>query len=212
MNPQEASSDPRADSQSESVETDIEGRRVDIDPDVTVGYQYDSDAGTTRIGADSIIRSGTIIYADVDIGENCQTGHRVTIREKTTVGDSVLLGTNVVIDGSVTIGSRVSLQTGVYLPPGTTIGDDVFIGPYAVLMNDPYPLRVEAELDGPMVEDHVTIGANASILPGVTVGHGSFIAAGAVVPRDVPAETLAVGTPAEHRPLPEHLRGGNRNR
>lgn len=190
--------------QSGSEAADADTRR-----DVTVGYQYKPDAEPTHIGSNSMIRSGTIIYADVEIGEHCQTGHRVTIREETTIGDSVLLGTNVVVDGRVTIGSRVSLQTGVYLPPGTTLGDDVFIGPYAVLMNDPYPLRVESELEGPTIADHVTIGANASILPGVTIGHGAFIAAGAVVTRDVPAETLAVGNPAEHRPLPEHLRGGN---
>lgn len=189
-----------------------DARRVDVPPDVTIGYQYKPSAGPTHIGSNSKIRSGTIIYADVDIGERCQTGHRVTIREETTIGDSVLLGTNVVVDGRVTIGSRVSLQTGVYLPPGTTLGDDVFIGPYAVLMNDPYPLRVETELDGPTIADHVTIGANASILPGVTIGKGAFIAAGAVVTGDVPAGTLAVGNPAEHRPLPEHLQGGNVHR
>lgn len=176
---------------------------------VVLGYEYEEDAGLTRVGANSVVRSGTIIYADVELGEDCQTGHRVTIREHTTVGDSVLLGTNVVIDGHVTIGSRVSLQTGVYLPPGTTIGDDVFIGPYAVLMNDPYPVRVETQLEGPTIEDHVSIGANASILPGVRIQQGAFVAAGAVVTRDVPAETLAIGNPAEHQPLPEHLRGGN---
>lgn len=192
---------------SEGVEPDAQ--RIDVHPDVTIGYRYEPDSGPTRIGSNSKIRSGTIIYADVEIGERCETGHRVTIREETTIGNSVLLGTNVVVDGRVTIGSRVSLQTGVYLPPGTTLGDDVFIGPYAVLMNDPYPLRVESELDGPTIADHVTIGANASILPGVTIGHGAFIAAGAVVTRDVPAGKLAVGNPAEHRPLPEHLQGGN---
>lgn len=182
---------------------------VETDDDVVIGYQYDEAAGPARIGPNSLIRSGAIIYGDVTLGEACRTGHRVTIREETRIGDEVVVGTNVVIDGHVTIGSRVSLQTGVYLPPGTTIGDDVFVGPYAVFTNDPYPMRVESELDGPVLEDHVTVGANASLLPGLTVGRGSFVAAGAVVTADVPPETLAVGNPAAHRPLPEHLHGGN---
>jgi acetyltransferase-like isoleucine patch superfamily enzyme len=97
----------------------------------------------------------------------------------------------------------------VYVPPYTTIGDHVFVGPRAVLTNDRYPVRTDDDLRGPTVEDHVSIGANATILPGVTVGERSFVAAGAVVTRDVPPDTLAVGVPAEHEPLPEHLAGGN---
>jgi len=103
----------------------------------------------------------------------------------------------------------VSLQTGVYVPPQTTIGDNVFVGPNAVLTNDPHPVRTEKDLEGPTVRDHASIGANATVLPGITVGEGAFVAAGAVVTRDVPARTLAVGVPAEHRPLPAELTGGN---
>lgn len=182
---------------------------VEIDEEVTIGYPRDEHATPTRIGPNSIIRSGSIIYHDVTIGANCRTGHRVLVREQTKIGDEVTIGTNVVIDGNVNIGSRVSLQTAAYIPPGTIIGDDVFVGPYAVLTNDPYPLRVETELDGPTLENHVTIGANATVLPDVVIGHGSFIAAGAVVTTDVPRETLALGNPAEHRPLPDELSGGN---
>ncbi|WP_312907178.1 acyltransferase [Natronosalvus caseinilyticus] len=175
----------------------------------SIGYEYDNDTRSPVIGADPTIRTGTIIYDDVLIGDRFTTGHYALIREQTRIGDDVLVGTNATIDGTSTVGSNVSMQTGVYVPAETTIGDHVFLGPNAVLTNDPYPLRREVELEGPTLEDHVSVGANATILPGVTVGRGSFVAAGAVVSADVPEETLAVGVPARHEPLPASLRGGN---
>ena len=80
------------------------------------------------------------------------------------------------------------------------------------MTNDPYPVRTDAELVGPRIENHASIGANATLLPGVTVGEGAFVAAGALVVNDVPPRTLAVGVPAVHRDLPEQLRGENRVR
>lgn len=180
--------------------------------DATVGYRDGEDAGTASIADGATVRSGSIIYADVDIGRDFLTGHNVLVREGVEIGDHVVVGTNTVIDGRATIGSHVSFQTGVYVPPGTTIGDHVFVGPHAVLTNDPHPVRRETDLVGPTVADHASIGANATLLPGVTVGERAFVAAGAVVTQDVPAETLAVGVPAEHEPLPPELAGGNRIR
>lgn len=174
-----------------------------------IGYEYANDSQEPRIGSDATIRPGTIIYDDVVIGDRFSTGHHALVRELTDVGDDVLVGTNVVIDGRTTIGSNVSLQTGAYVPSHTTIEDHVFVGPSAVLTNDPYPVRKDVELAGPTLEDHVSIGANATILPDVTIGEGSFVAAGAVVVNDVPPETLAIGTPAVHQPLPEALQRMN---
>ena len=183
-----------------------------IHPNVTIG---ESGSASVEIGADATIRSGTVVYPDVAIGSGFSTGHDALVREGTTIGDDVLVGTQAVIDGHSTIGSGVSMQTGVYVPTNTTIGDRVFLGPRAVLTNDPYPLRQPAgadDLAGPTIEDDVSVGANATLLPGVTVGEGAFVAAGAVVTEDVPPGTLAVGTPATHEPLPEHLAGGNEPR
>lgn len=165
--------------------------------------------GHLDIGNDATIRRNTIIYEDVEIGDGFTTGHGALVRENTTIGDDVLVGTHAVIDGSCTIGDAVRIQTGVYLPTNTTVGDRVFFGPHAVLTNDRYPLRQESSLDGPTIEDGASIGANATILPGVTVGERSFVAANAVVTEDVPPDTLAVGAPATHRPLPDELTGGN---
>lgn len=181
------------------------GRNPHVDGGATVGYEYEAAEQPAVVGDDARIRSGTTVYADVAIGDRFVTGHDAVVREQTVVGDDVVLGTKAVLDGSITVGSNVSIQTGVYVPPQTDIGDRVFLGPNAVLTNDSYPLRVDTELEGPTLEDDVSIGANATVLPGVTVGEGAFVAAGAVVVDDVPPETLAVGVPAETRPLPEPL-------
>ena len=181
----------------------------DVSPDAVVGH---GDGADPEIGADPVVRSGTIIYDDVVVGDRFRTGHGVLIREETEIGDHVLVGTDTIVDGYTTIGSGVSLQSRVYVPSYTTIADDVFVGPGAVLTNDPYPVRQDADLVGPTLEDHASVGANATVLPDVTVGRGAFVAAGAVVTDDVPPETLAVGTPAEHRPLPPELDGENQIR
>jgi len=186
------------------------GEDVQVDPGAVVGYVHDPDASPASVGNDSTIRSGTIIYADVDLGTEFVTGHDTLVREETTVGDSVALGTKTVVDGHVTVGSDVSVQTGVYVPPETTVGDRVFLGPHAVLTNDQYPLRQEGDLEGPTIQDDASIGANATVLPGVTIGEGAFVAAGAVVTDDVPPQHLAVGAPADCGPLPEQLQGGNK--
>jgi acetyltransferase-like isoleucine patch superfamily enzyme len=186
------------------------GSRCSLAETATVGVAYDDDAGPTVFGDDATVRAGTIVYGDVEIGDDFTTGHNALVREETRIGDDVLLGTNAVIDGRVRIGSHVSLQTGVYLPRKTVVGDEVFLGPYVVCTNDPYPIRLmDEDLSGPRIEDHVSVGANATLLPGVSVGEGSFVGAGSVVTGDVPPETLAVGVPARHEPLPPELRGGN---
>ncbi|ELZ11163.1 transferase hexapeptide repeat containing protein [Halovivax asiaticus JCM 14624] len=189
--------------------TDSHYQLAAIDDGATVGYSYDDETTRPAIGAETTIRAGTIVYDDVVMGEGCATGHNALIRELTELGDDVLVGTNAVIDGRTTVGSHVSIQSGVYIPSDTTIGSNVFLGPYAVLTNDPYPIRQDVELEGPTLEDGVSVGSNATILPGVTVGEDSFVAAGAIVTEDVPSETLAVGTPAQHRPLPDTLQSAN---
>jgi len=181
----------------------------DIAPDVTLGT---GDGDEPVVGTDATIRSGSVIYDDVIIGDGFQTGHGVLVREETEIGDDVLVGTQTVIDGYSTVGSGVSLQSQVYVPSNTTIDDDVFVGPGVVLTNDPFPVRQDVELTGPTVEDHASIGANATVLPGVTVGRGAFVAAGAVVTEDVPPETLAVGCPATVEPLPDEVSGRNQIR
>lgn len=187
----------------------VTGTGCEIDDDVTVGYPAGDDPERTVIGDDATIRSGTIIYSDVEIGDGFVTGHDALVREDTRLGDDVVVGTKTVVDGTSVVGSNVSLQSRVYVPTDTRIGNNVFIGPGSVLTNDPYPVRQDVEMVGPTLEDGVSVGGNATILPDVTVGEDAFVAAGAVVTEDVPPQTLAVGTPAEHRPMPPKLQAEN---
>lgn len=165
----------------------------------------DSDA-TLVIGDNAVIRSHSVIYRSVVVGNNLRTGHGVLIRESTRIGDDVIVGTKTVIEGYTIIGSHVSIQSRVYIPTNTVIEDYVFIGPCAVLTNDKYPIRKDYELRGPTFSKGASIGANAVILPGVKIGEGAMVAAGACVTRDVPDWKLAIGSPAEIRDLPDDLK------
>lgn len=176
----------------------------------TVGYQHEPGSSPPIIGTNPTIRSGSVIYDDVVAGDNFRTGHNAVVREFTTLGDDVLVGTNAVVDGRTEIGSSVSLQTGSYVPTNSTVHDGVFVGPGAVMTNDPVPVRRSVDLQGPTLEADVSVGANVTILPGITIGRGSFVAAGSIVTRDVPENRLAVGAPAVHEPLPNQLSGPNR--
>lgn len=185
------------------------GENCAIEENAAVGYGAGDESTPTTFGDRAVVRAFTVVYADVEIGDDFSTGHHALVRENTTIGDDVTVGTGATIDGETTIGSHVSLQTSVYIPQNTAIGDNVFVGPCAVLTNDPYPVRSAAELDGPTIDDGASIGANATLLPGVTIGEGAFVAAGAVVTDDVPPDTLALGAPAEIRPLPDPISGTN---
>lgn len=162
------------------------------------------------IGDNAVIRPNSTIYGDVVIGNGFRTGHNVMVRENTVVGDNVLIGTNVVVDGHVSIGNNVSIQSNVYIPTNTRIEDNVFLGPCSVLTNDKYPIRVKYDLKGPVLRKGVSVGANATILPGVELGEGAMVAAGALVTKDVPSWKLAIGFPAKIIDLPENLKNVNR--
>ena len=143
------------------------------------------------------------------IGERFSCGHQALIRGRITLGDRVVVHHKVTLEGNLEIGSGVKIMAHVYLPSRTRIGNMVFIGPGTTLLNDKRPMRDRTELSGVTIEDHVTIGGGVTICPGVTIGTRSFIAAGAVVTKDVPPDTLAMGSPARFQPLPDSLAAGN---
>lgn len=147
------------------------------------------------IGRGCLLRSFTVVYERVRMGNGVETGHHVLVREETVVGDNVRIGSGTIIDGRVEIGAGTVIQSQAYLPPGTKIGSNVFIGPRAVFTNDRYP--PSRRLQGVVVEDEAVIGANATILAGVRIGRRAVVAAGAVVTRDVPPETVVAGVPAK---------------
>ncbi len=194
------------------VKNNISGlNNVTIQDNAIVGYEYNSNAGETKLSDNSTIRTGTTIYGDVTAGEYLQTGHNVLIREKTVIGKHVTVGTNVVIDGNVEIGDFVKIETNCYIPTHVKIGSRCFFGPGITITNDKYPLKMRDEYkpEGPIFEDDVTIGGGVTILPGVKIGKGSFVAAGAIVTKDIPENSLVVGVPGKVLPLPENLKEQN---
>jgi acetyltransferase-like isoleucine patch superfamily enzyme len=178
---------------------------------VTLGFPskeyFDiNDYPGTVIGKKAILRSGTILYCQVRIGDDFSTGHNVLIRERTTIGNRVAVGSSTVIEGYCSLGDDVRIQTMAFIPTHTTIGDRVFVGPHAILTNDLYPPTGKPELKGPVIENDVVIGANAIIMPGIRLGAGSAVAAGSIVTHDLPAHMLAIGSPARSRELPLEMK------
>jgi acetyltransferase-like isoleucine patch superfamily enzyme len=177
---------------------------------ISIGIDYQRGSKNPIIGKNAIIRSNSIIYNDVEIGNNFITGHGVTIREKTKIGNDVLVGTNTVIEGQCEIGNNVSIQSNVYIPTNTVIEDHVFIGPCACFTNDKYPIRINFDLKGPIIKKGASVGANSTFLSNIEIGEGSMVAAGAIVTMDVPDYFLAIGTPARIKPLPKKLKKLNK--
>lgn len=122
------------------------------------------------------------------------------------IGDNTKIGSFVEIRNGVTIGKNCKIQAGAFIPEGITLEDGVFIGPHVVFTNDKYPKAVNenGELLQPdeweevptLVKKGASIGANATIICGVTIGEGALVGAGSVVTKDVPAHTTVYGNPA----------------
>lgn len=151
----------------------------------------------TVIGKKCVIRSGCIIYSGVKIGDGVEFGHNVLVREDVEIGEGSLVGTNSVIDGRCSIGRGVSIQTGAYISACSKIEDRSFLGPYCILLNDKYAAKKKAKLVGPTIKKGASIGGNAAIMAGVTVGEHSLVGASAVVTKDVPSRSIYVGVPAK---------------
>jgi len=177
---------------------------------ISIGINYKRGSKPPKIGKNSTIRSNSIIYNDVEIGNNFTSGHGITIREKTEIGDNVLVGTNTIIEGHCEIGSNVSIQSNVYIPTNTVIEDHVFIGPCACFTNDKYPIRIDFDLKGPIIKKGASIGANSTFLSNIEIGEGAMVAAGAIVTMDIPDYFLAIGAPARIKPLPKKLKKLNK--
>jgi acetyltransferase-like isoleucine patch superfamily enzyme len=152
----------------------------------------------TRIGPRATIRSHTVIYSGNRIGANFQTGHSALIREMNEIGDDVSIGTHSIVEHHVKIGNRVRIHSNVFIPEFSVLEDDCWIGPNVVFTNAAYPLTpdTKASLKGPHVMPGAMIGANSTLLPGITIGRNALIGAGSVVVRDVPAGKVVVGNPA----------------
>jgi UDP-2-acetamido-3-amino-2,3-dideoxy-glucuronate N-acetyltransferase len=114
------------------------------------------------------------------------------------VGENCNICDHVFIENDVVVGNRVTIKSGVQLWDGIRIGDDVFIGPNATFTNDKNPRSKQQpkEFLQTVIQEGASIGANATILPGVRIGRGAMVGAGAVVTHDVPSYAVVVGNPA----------------
>ncbi len=165
-------------------------------PKILQGFSSPDDVSNgARVGESVIIRSGVVIYEDVEIGDGAEFGHNVLVRELTKIGRNVRIGTQAIIERDVKIGDRAWIQSMVYIPNGTVIEEDVFIGPNAVITNDKYP--PSRRLTPVVIKRGAVIGANSTLVAGVEVGEGAVVAAGAVVTRDVPPGVVVAGVPAK---------------
>lgn len=135
------------------------------------------------------------------IGENTMIWQYCVILAKAKIGKNCNINYNVFIENDVMIGDNVTIKPGVQIWDGIKIEDNVFIGPNVTFTNDKYPVskNTEFELLKTIVKKGVSIGANATILPGITINEGAVIGAGSVITKDVPAGETWFGNPAKKR-------------
>ncbi|WP_296990591.1 acyltransferase [Thalassospira sp. UBA1131] len=137
--------------------------------------------------------------ASSSIGEGTRVWQFVVILKGALIGKECNICAQTLIEGDVVIGDRVTLKSGVQLWDGTRIEDDVFIGPNVTFTNDPYPRSKEylEQFSGITIKRNASLGANATLLPGITVGEHAMVGAGSVVTKDVPAHAVVAGNPAK---------------
>lgn len=134
-----------------------------------------------------------------NIGEDTKVWQFCVVLANATIGNNCNINAQVLIENDVIIGDNVTVKSGVQIWDGTRVEDNVFIGPNATFTNDLLPRSKEypEAFSGITVKNGASIGANATILPGVTIGQRAMIGAGAVVTKDVPDYAIVVGNPAK---------------
>lgn len=191
----------------DQFENAIIGTNHYIENGVDIGHMYHAKAGPTRIGDECMIHKGTIIYGDVTIGNFFQAGHHVVIRAVVKIGDYCAVMNHSTLEGIVRFGTGVRIMSHVYIPSRTWFGNNIFVGPGVTFLNDRYPARNNPSPTprGATIDDDVMIGGGCTVLPGIHIGERSFIAAGAVVNKDIPPHSLVKGIPGKISPIPKHL-------
>ena len=144
------------------------------------------------------VHPSSIIDDNCQIGEGTKIWHFSHVMSGAVIGNNCNLGQNVVVSPKVILGNNVRVQNNVSIYEGVICEDDVFLGPSAVLTNVINPRSAvsrKSEFKTTLIKKGATIGANATIVCGHTIGEYAFIGAGAVVTKDVPAYALIVGNP-----------------
>lgn len=134
-----------------------------------------------------------------DIGEGTRVWQFSVIFKGAKIGDNCNICAHTLVEGDVLIGDNVTVKSGVYLWDGITLEDNVFIGPCVAFTNDKTPRSKQypEEFLRTTIRRGASIGANATILPGLTLGENCMVGAGAVVTKNVPPYAVVVGNPAK---------------
>lgn len=161
---------------------------------------YDVEYGETIIGEKSILCPGVVIYTSTVIGNNTLLGDNCSIREKCRVGDYCIVSRNVSVNYETEIGNYTKIMDNTHITGNMKIGNHVFISVLVATTNDNSMGRdsdATGHLMGPIVEDYVTIGAGANLLPGVVVGENAIVGASALVTKNVSKGKVVMGVPAK---------------
>ena len=140
----------------------------------------------------------TALVETKKIGSNTRIWAFVHILPKAAIGENANICDHCFIENDVVIGDNVTIKCGVHIWDGTYIEDNVFVGPSVTFSNDRYPRSKNSDFkkERTLLKEGCSIGANATILPGITIGKCALVGAGAVVTKDVPDHTLVMGNPA----------------
>ncbi len=162
----------------------------------------------TVIGRDCHIRSHSVIYAGTVMGDRFQMGHGGLVREDNRIGSDVSVGSHSVVEHHVDIRDRVRIHSQAFIPEFTVLEEGVWLGPGVVATNAPYPAsaRTKEFLKGVVVRENAKVGANVTLLPGVTVGRNSLVGAGSVVSKDIGEGVVVAGNPAREISAVSELR------
>jgi len=147
------------------------------------------------IGDGVAVCAGAVVNAGARLEADAIVADQAHVRERSTIGRGSIVGRGSQSDNDVTVGERVRIQTGCYITGFSVIEDDVFVGPGVTTTNDNTMAR-PGRLDGPRLRRACRVGGGVVLLPGVELGEEAFIAAGAVVTRDVAAGAVVRGVPA----------------
>ncbi len=170
-------------------------------PRLRPGSSAEGALGPLVIADGVTVCCGAVVYAGSSIGSRAIIGDQSQVRERVTIGEGSVVGRGSSVDFDARIGDRVLIQTGVYVTGGSVVEDDVFLGPGVCTTNDDTMGRHRRGegLAGPTFRRACRVGGGVVLVPGVVVGEEAFVAAGAVVTRDVASREVILGVPG--RPI-----------
>lgn len=155
---------------------------------------------------EAFIHDTALVEPGAQIGDGSKVWHYCHVRKNASIGSGCILGRGVFVDSGVKVGDHVKIQNYVSVYTGVVVEDGVFIGPHVCFTNDLWPRAVNPdmslksaddwEVTPTLIRSGAAVGANSTILCGITVGNWAMVGAGSVVVHDVPDHALVVGNPA----------------